>query len=144
MNENNQDKSSSASYDVLVEKRLRDKAERLRLDQEYRSKHGDTGLSERWFVRYPLSCFILLIAFVFYKMWLEGFKVQGVLHIFVNPIAPAVFTVIALVNTWELTLAVVILAMLYFLSVGLAAIPVSAAVIVGSLLIACAIVKLKN
>jgi hypothetical protein len=144
MNKKNQDNSSSASYEALVDKRIKEKAERETRDQEYRLKSGDIRLSEQWFIRYPLSCLLLAFAFFSYKMWLEGVRVQGILHIFVNPIMPAILTLIALANTWELTLAAVIISMLYLSFIGIAALPLSIAVIVGSLIIAYALVIKKK
>ena len=62
------------------------------------------------------------------------------LALLLNPITGIVVTIIATFNAWEISLIVIAGVVLYYTCLGIAALPVSVTIIIGSVIIACGLI----
>ncbi|MBW4966258.1 hypothetical protein KZZ04_07750 [Pseudoalteromonas sp. CR1] len=97
----------------------------------------------KWYVRAINSAFMTAVAFFSFQTWLQGANASGVFLLMVNPIFPPIIAVLSLFNAWEVSLAIIVFGMVYLTFIGLSAISVSAAIIVGSIIIAFGIYKTR-
>lgn len=92
----------------------------------------------KWYVRYSFSLLYASIAIALFFSWSSG-SVSGKAYLLVNPVVATLFGIFAIVRSYELALGLIILGILYFLYLGVTALPVSIAIILGALIIAWAV-----
>ena len=114
----------------------------------------DYGLQQRkaveerffdaWYFRYPFAVFCSGLAYLSLLEYLSDHQpVPGLLVLFINPVIGVVWAIGALVAARELSLLLIVLGVGYLLFTGVAALPLSIAVILGAGIIAFAIYKAK-
>jgi hypothetical protein len=92
----------------------------------------------KWYVRYSFSLLYVSIAIALFMGWSSG-SVNGKAYIIVNPVIASLFGIIAIVKSYELALGLITIAMFYLLYIGVTALPVSIAIILGAVIIAWAV-----
>jgi len=92
----------------------------------------------KWYVRYSFSLLYVSIAISLFITWSSG-SVNGKAFLLVNPVVASLFGVFAIVRSYELSFGLILIGMLYLLYIGVTALPVSIAIIVGALIIAWAV-----
>ncbi len=109
------------------------------------SKEWEEKLMKKWYVRYPASIFALALAYVCYVAYTKGLDFSGkpLVYIVINPVIGIIMVITAIFHAWEISLTVITLVVLYYLYLGIAALPISVAIIVGSIIIAYGIYKYK-
>ena len=109
-------------------------------------KENNEQLWREWYIRYPIAILMLGVAYISYKLYasnLSGVRLPAMALLLLNPISGGIAAVVAIFNAWELSLLVIIAVIIYFLYLGIAALPTSVAIIVGSIIIAYGVNKYK-
>ena len=106
----------------------------------------------RWYVRYLSAAFMLAWAYACYIIYTKGMTLKFLEYkpglpslmftLLLNPITGIVVTIIAIFNAWEISLIVIAGVVLYYTYLGIAALPVSVAIIIGSIIIAVVLRKI--
>ena len=114
-------------------------------------KKWEEEFYSRWYVRYLSAAFMLAWAYACYIIYTKGMTLKFLEYkpglpslmftLLLNPITGIVVTIIAIFNAREISLIVIAGVVLYYTYLGIAALPVSVAIIIGSIIIAAAIVK---
>ncbi len=92
----------------------------------------------KWYVRYSFSLLYVSIAIALFIAWSSG-TVNGKAYILVNPVVASLFGIFAILRSYELALGLIVIGMFYLLYIGVTALPVSIAIILGALIIAWAV-----
>lgn len=109
------------------------------LTPEAKSKKEE--FHSRWYVSAAL---LLPISFVSYFSYIEGIRMPGVAILLFNPVIGIIAAIVAIFRAWELSLIAIIGVILYFIYLGIAALPVSIAIIIGSIIISYGFYKYKR
>jgi len=115
----------------------------LGFQQGVTSVDDQTLAKDKWYWRYLHATFLFTVAFFAFKFWLEGVRASGMLLLLVNPVVPIILAVGALIIAWELALIFIAISIIYFTYIGLSALPISVAIIIGFSLVALAVYKKK-
>lgn len=119
----------------------RKKVKELTPESEVRIKEKQEKFYSRWYVRYFGVVCGLVIAFVSYISYTEDIRMHGLGLLAFNPVTGVIASIIAIFGAWELSLIAIIGAVLYFTYLGIAALPVSVAIIIGSIIIAYGVIQ---
>ena len=113
-------------------------------------KKWEEEFYSRCYVRYLSAAFMLGWAYACYIIYTKGMALKFLeykpglpsllLALLLNPITGIVVTIIATFNAWEISLIVIAGVVLYYTCLGIAALPVSVAIIIGSVIIACGLI----
>jgi len=107
-------------------------------------KSAEDRFFDAWYFRYPFAVFCSGFAYLSLLEYLSDQRsAPGLLVIFINPVFGVVWALGALVAARELSLLLIVLGVGYLLFSGVAALPLSIAVILGAGIIAFAIYKAK-
>jgi MFS family permease len=101
-------------------------------------------LESKWYFRYFFSVILLVSSYASLIAYLDGINVSGLALIVVNPISGILTAVGALIFGWEIALVTIIGVVLYYFFLGVSALPVSLAIILGALLIATIMYRRKT
>ena len=126
---------------------------KINKDDEMRQhKKREEEFYSRWYVRYLSAAFMLGWAYACYFIYTKGMTLQFleykpglpslIFTLLFNPITGIVVTIIAIFNAWEISLIVIAGVVLYYTYLGIAALPVSVAIIIGSIIIAVVLRKI--
>lgn len=108
------------------------------------TKSAEDRFFEAWYFRYPFAALCSGLAYLSLLEYLSDQRsVPGLLVLFINPILGVVWALSALVAARELSLLLIVLGVGYLLFTGVAALPLSIAVLLGAGIIAFAIYKAK-
>lgn len=107
------------------------------------AKEFEEEFWSRWYVRYVGSIFMLALAYACFIAWNEDIRIDGLRLIFISPVVGIICAIIAIVNAWELSVFCIIIGFGYLLFIGVAMLPVSISIIIGSLIIAYAVKRYK-
>lgn len=110
------------------------------------AKEWEEKLMEKWYIRYPTSIFALGWAYVCYKAYINGLDLEvlkGFKYFLINPVTGLLMVVVAIFRAWEVSLIVITGVVLYYLYLGIVILPVSVAIIFGSIIIAYSVYKYK-
>ncbi len=106
---------------------------------------------KKWYARYPVAIFALGWAYICYKAYINGLDFETlkgakgglVAYLLINPVIGVIMVVAAIFHAWEISLIAVVVVILYYIYLGVAALPVSVAIIIGSMIIAYGVYKYK-
>lgn len=120
--------------------------EKMEAAAKYKEKNKEKKrkkeeLESKWYFRYPIALFLLGFAWVTYKIYHDdsNLATRGIGILLFNPLVSTVVTIGALIQAWEISLIVISLGMIWLMYLGIAALPTSAAIVIGALIIALAI-----
>lgn len=123
---------------LFIKKELTPEA---KAEQEQKNKEFD--IWSKWYVRYPSAVLMLGVAYIGYITYLKGIRLPGIAILLFNPVSAVIAVIVAIFSAWELSLLALIAVILYYAYLGIAALPTSVAIIVGSIVIAYGINKYK-
>ena len=99
---------------------------------------------KRWYIRYLVAAFMLGMSYITFQINSEGIELKILALLLFNSITFWVYIACGVFYAWELSLLIVAIAFLFFLFKGISMLPVSVAVILGSLIIAYSVWKFKR
>ncbi len=111
------------------------------IEEKKQKEDKELETLNKWYIRYPSSILLIAIALISYVSYTKGIIMHGKAILLFNPITGTLAAIIAIINTRELTIAAIAIAILYYTYLGIAALPVSVAIIIGSIIIAYAVNK---
>jgi hypothetical protein len=98
-----------------------------------------------WHFRYPYALFCMCLALISYQAWLSEQQFSSAaLILALNPISGVLWAILALISAKELSLFVIACALGYFVFIGVAALPVSVAILLGAGIVALTIYKVQT
>jgi hypothetical protein len=135
----------SITFSFLIAKSKYQLTPESEKEAKQKTKEWEEYLMKKWYARYPASIFALAWAYVCYVAYTKGLDFGGkpLLYIVINPVIGIIMVVAAIFHAWEISLIVITLVVLYYLYLSIAALPISVAIIVASIIIAYGIYKYK-
>jgi len=116
---------------------------RLSAEDKFQIEKGQDEFWGRWYIRLLNATFMIAIAFSSFHVWASGGNAKGIFILLVNPITPLLLGGLAILVAWEFSLITIILAIIFFVFVGLASLPISLAIIIGFSILAWGVANKK-
>ncbi len=133
----------SIIFSILIAKSKHQPTPEAKKEAKQKTKEREDQFYSKWYMRYFGVICALIIAYISYVSYTTGFRMNGLGLLLFNPVTGIISAIVAIFGAWEISLIAVVVVILYYIYIGMAALPVSVAIIIGSMIIAYGVYKYK-